>query len=160
MPTIASRFAKNQLSTITAPSAGAVIVNDYFITLTAAQMLLNNVVDIGVLPAGNTVSDMILVADDIDSNGVPLVTLDVGLMSGTPGDIVSARTCGAEFFSADTTARAGGAARMTLSTGFRVLPADADRSIGVKIAAAPATAVAGKIRLRVFMHASDPNVAF
>lgn len=156
----ASQFATNQLPTITADCAGDTIVNDYFYDIPAAQVVLNDIVDLGILPAYHTVSDAILVTDDIDTNGAPTIALDVGLMSGTPGDTVSARTCGNELFAADTTARTGGATRMSAKTGFLVLATETDRSIGVKIQAAAATAAAGRIRVRVWMHASDHKVQF
>lgn len=160
MATIASKFITNQLPTISADCAGDVIVNDYFIDLTAAQLVLNNIIDLGVLPANHTITDARLIAGDLDSNVAPLIALDVGILSGTPGDIVSARTMGAEIFAADVSARTGANSVATLSTAFLIRATDADRSIGVKIQAAPATAAAGRLRLRVLMHASDPNIQF
>lgn len=156
----ASQFASGVLSTISSRAAGDTIVQDYFYDITAAQLVLNDIVDIGILPAYHTVSDAILIVDDLDTNGTPLLALDVGIMSGTPNDTVTARTCGAEIFAADTGARSGAIARPTLPSAFKILPTEADRSIGVKIQAAPATAAAGRIRLRVFMHAADHKTQF
>lgn len=156
----ASKFASGTLPTVTADCAGDAIVQDYFFDLTAAQNILNDIIDLGVLPAYHTVGDAILIVDDLDTNGTPLVALDVGIMSGTPGDTLSARTCGNELFAADTTARTGGTSRMSKSAGFTIIATEADRSIGVKIQAAAATAAAGRIRLRLWMHASDHKVQF
>ena len=160
MPNFASKFAQGTLGYVTGDCAGDVVVNDYFVDLTAGQIALNNIIDLGILPANHTVSDAILIVGDLDTNGTPTIALDVGIMSGTPGDIISARTCGNEFYAADTTARAGGVARMSKLAGFTILPTEADRSIGVKIQAAAATAAAGRIRLRVFMHPADHMVQF
>jgi hypothetical protein len=161
MATIASKFITNQLPTISGDCAGDEIVNDYFIDLTASQMVLGNIIDIGVLPANHTIGSARLICDDLDTNGTPLVALDVGILSGTPGDIVSTRTMGAEIFSADTSARTGVAAAATLASAFLIRSTGLDRSIGVKFQAAPATAAAtGRIRLRVHMFANDPNVQF
>lgn len=159
MATILSKYATGQIATPVSPGAGTPVVLDYFIDVTAAQLALNNVFDMGILPAGHTVGDMILVPDDLDS-GTPTIALDVGLMTGTPGDSTSVRTCGAEFFSADASARTGVAARMSLATGFKVLSSGADRSIGVKVQAAGATPAAGRIRLRVYAHPSDSYIQF
>lgn len=156
----ASKFAQGQLAFITADGAGDTIVNDYFYDLPTAQNITGDIIDIGTLPAYHTVSDMILVPDDLDTNGSPAMTLDVGIMSGTPGDTVTARTCGAEFFSAATGAQTATVLRPTLATAFKVLPTEADRSIGVKIALQAATAAAGRIRVRVFMHAADHRTQF
>jgi hypothetical protein len=160
MATILSKFAKNQLATIVADGAGDIAVNDFYMDLTAAQINAGDVIDIGVLPAYHTVSDAILIADDLDSNGTPTIALDVGIMSGTPGDAVSVRTCGAEIFAAANTAQAGGIARPTLASAFKILSTQADRSIGVKFATGSATAAAGRIRLRVFIHPSDQTTQF
>ena len=155
MTTRASKYATGQLSTVNGDCAGDTISSDYFYDIPAAQLIAGDIIDLGVLPANHTIGDAILICDDIDTNGTPLVSLDVGIMSGVPGDITSARTCGAELFSADTSARTAAISRMTLPTGFKIAPVQYDRSIGVKIVAAPATAAAGRIRVRVFMHPSD-----
>lgn len=157
MATLLSRFATCQLQTASADCAGDVIVNDYFVDLTVAQMTAGAIIDLGMLQANMTVSDMILVPDDIDTGAA--VTLDVGILSGTPGDAAT-RTCGAEFFAASTAGQTGAIARPTLPSAFRVAATGADRSIGVKIVAAPATPVAGRIRLRVFMQSANANTPF
>lgn len=156
----ASKFAQGVLKTVTADGAGDVISNDFFYDVPVGQIVLNDIIDLGVLPAYHTVSDAVIVADDLDTNGTPTIALDVGIMSGTPGDTVSARTCGNELFAASTAAQTGVAARMTAATGFKILPTEADRSIGVKFQTGAATAAAGRIRVRVFMHAADHKVQF
>lgn len=158
--TALSKFANNQLSTIYGDCAGDMVVNEFFIDLTAAQMANGNFFDVGILPAYHTVVDMVLIPDDLDTNGTPTVSLDVGMLSGNPGDATSNRTIGAEFFSGDTGARTGALARMSLASGFKVQPTEADRSIGVKIAAAAATAAAGRIRLLVTTAPMDHKVQF
>lgn len=161
MPTIRqSQFITRQLPTISSGEKGDVISNDFFYDLPAAQAVLNDIVELGVLPAYYTVSDAVLIVDDIDANGTPTIALDVGIMSGDVGDPSTSRTCGNELYAADTTARTGGTARMSKSAGFTILPTEADRSIGVKIQAAPATAATGRIRVRVFMHAADHKLQF
>lgn len=160
MATKASKFVTGQLATAYADCVGDCVVNDFFYDALAAELVLNDVIDIGVLPAGHTVSDAILLSDDLDSNGTPLIALDVGIMTGTPGDTVSARTTGNELFAADVAARTGVSSRMSKVAGFNILPVDYDRSIGVKFQAAPATAAAGRIRLRVFSNASANQVQF
>jgi hypothetical protein len=155
MPTILSKFATSQLPTVSTQRAGEVVVNDFFIDLSAAQLLAGAIIDLGRLDAYHTVSDMILLPGDLDSAAA--VTLDVGLLSGAPGDVAN-RTCGAEFFAASTAAQTGTPARPTLRSAFAVQSVGFDRSIGVKIVAAPGTPVAGRIAVRVFMHASDQNI--
>lgn len=159
MPNFASQFSTNKLATATSHAAAAAIVNEYFIDVTAAQLVLNNIFDIGVIPAGHKVTDMVLVPDDLDTNGTPLIALDVGVMSGIPGDTISARTSGNEFFSLTAAAQTGVPVRMSSKSGFTNQATGADRSIGVKVATAPATAAAGRIRLLVTMVSSDTQIA-
>lgn len=153
-----SDFIKRIQPTVSSGEAGNVIVNDYFYDLPTAQNVTGDIIDMGVLPAYMTVSDVVLVCDDIDSGAGAV--LDVGIMSGSPGDTNTDRTCGAEIFSGATTGQAGGVARPTLASAFKILATEADRSIGVKIATQSATAVAGRIRLCVFMHAADHKTQF
>lgn len=154
-----SKFSEGTLPHATANFAGEVIVQQYWVDVTAAQIEAAAMYDLGPLPAYHTVVDMILIADDLDT-GVAAVTLDVGLLSGTVGDATSDRTIGAEFFNNDTAAQAGTASRMSLATGFKVLATESDRSIGVKVEVDAATAAAGRIRALVFMTASDHKVQF
>lgn len=155
-----SKFTDGTLSTVTGDCAGDLIVQDYFKDLTAAQLLAGDIVDIGILPAYHTVTDAILIPDDLDTNVAPAVTLDVGIMSGTPGSTDNTRTCGAQLFDASTAAQGGTPTRMTAATGFKIKPTETDRSIGVLIKAAPATAASGRVRVRVVMHQADHNVQF
>lgn len=160
MATIASKFATGALPTVTGDCAGDVVSADYFMDVTAAQIVAGDIIDLGPLPAYHTVSDAILIPDDLDTNGAPTLTLDVGIMSGTPGDTTSVRTCGAEIFSASTAGQTGVVARPTLPSAFKILPTELDRSIGVKFLAGAATAAAGRVRVRVFMHPADHKVQF
>jgi hypothetical protein len=145
-----SAWAKRYKSHVYGDCAGDVVVNEYEYSLTGA-LVLNDIIEIGALPAFHQVVDVILVTDDLDTDASPAVKLDVGIMSGTYGDNDGSRTCGNEFFAADTTAPAGGVARMTAKGGFRVDSVDYDRGIGVKVNTAPATgATTGKINLLVF----------
>lgn len=155
-----SSFSKGTLATIVGGCAGDVVVQDVYYDVASGQNVLNDIIDIGILPANHTISDAILFPDDLDSNGTPLCALDVGIMSGTPGDAVSARTCGAEIFAASTAAQTGSVVRPTLKSAITILPSNIDRSIGVKFQAAAATAVAGRIRLRLFMHSTPFSQQF
>lgn len=135
--------------------AGDMVRNRYELDLAGSglkgiTLAVGDIIDLGPLPANYTVMDIMIDCDDLDSNVSPALAFDVGIMSGTPGDTVTARTCGAEFFAASTVAQAGGIARTTLKTAFRVAPTGADRSIGLKITTAAATQPAtGKLAVNV-----------
>lgn len=136
--------------------AGDVVVNRYEIDLASAPLkgvtlAADDILDIGIIPATSQVVDVIIDSDDLDSNGTPTIAFDVGVLTGNPGE-TSGRTCGSEFFAASTVAQAGGVARATAKTAFRVARADTDKSVGVKITAAAATqAASGKIGVSVFI---------
>lgn len=147
MPNFASTFSTHVSNTNNADNTGSVVVNHFYIDVTAAQLAAGNIFDIGILPAGHTVVDALLAPDDLDTNGTPAVTLDVGVMSGFIGDITSVRTSGAEIFAASNAAQTGAIARPTLRSAFTIPAAATNRSIGVKVVTAPATAAAGRIRL-------------
>lgn len=155
MATLVSKHVNGIRPITTSAAVGddQAVVYEYAFTSAPA---LNDIVDLGILPANHTVSDMIIVSDDLDSNASPTIKFDVGIMSGTPGDAVSVRTCGTEFFAADASPQTGSISRMTQKSGFIVPAVGYDRSIGVKINTAAATFAAGSVRLRVNFVAALP----
>lgn len=138
--------------------AGEVVENRYELDLSQAPLkgvtlAVNDIIDMGLIPALSKVVDVIIDSDDLDSAGTPTLAFDVGVITGTPGDSTGSRTCGNEFFAASTIARAGGVERMSKSAGFRVVRANADQSIGLKITTAAATLpTTGKLGLTVFVR--------
>lgn len=122
-----------------------VIVGDYVVP---TGVIINDVIEMAILPAGYVPIDAILVCEDLDTGAG--ITLDLGLISGTAGAADNARTGGAEGFAASTIGQSGGVARVTAAAFAFIAPTDANRGIGVKIAAAAATPVVGaKVRLTV-----------
>lgn len=150
--TAVSNFVKGGQPFVTGDCAGDVVVNDYYIDLTAAQLVTGNMFDLGILPAGHVISNAILISDDIDTNATPAVTLDVGILSGTPGDATSDRTMDDVIFAASTVGQSGTAASASAKSAFIIKPTNDHRSIGLKVKQQPATAAAGRVRLRAFMH--------
>lgn len=124
-----------------------ILIGDYTVP---AGLALNDVIEMVVLPAGYVPVDEIVATDDIDSNGAPTITLDSGLISGVAGAVDNARVCGSEAFAASNVGQAGGIARPTKKDFAFIAPADTDRGMGLKLAAAAATLVVGaKIRMTV-----------
>jgi hypothetical protein len=113
-------------------------------------LALNDVVEMAPYPAGTMLIDMTLAVEDSDSNGTPLIGLDVGLMTLTWLDPTTTRTCGAELLSASTIARTGGMAQLALPGQLLAAPSTADRSIGIKVQAAAATLTVGA-KWRLFL---------
>ncbi|MHB8727580.1 MAG: hypothetical protein ACYC9K_00920 [Sulfuricaulis sp.] len=112
----------------------------------SAALVLNDIIEMLVLPADHVIRDWIVDSDDLDSNGAPTIAFNAGIMSGTPGTVDLARTVGTEIMAADVLPQAGGVKRPTVVGAFRVAPASTDRSIGIKVSTGPATGAAtGKV---------------
>jgi hypothetical protein len=151
MTQIQSKFVTGQKTVATPDQAGDVCAQVFYIDL-AAALALNDIVELGVLPAYSRVVDATLDCDKLDTGGAPTLSLDVGIMSGVVGVLDGARTCGNELFAADTSARTGGTlSRLTKNAILRTAETDKDRSIGVKVAAGPQVgAVTGRIALTLY----------
>lgn len=127
-----------------------------------AEFLLNDVIEMGALPAGMILlAPPVLVVDDCDT-GVTL-TFDVGLMSGdylaALDSAGAARTCGAEFFAGATIGQTGGMVTSIVPAGMKLTPSLVDRSIGIKIATAATAVIAGaKLRLAVLVGPSPVGI--
>lgn len=105
----------------------------------AAALALNDVLQGPMLQAGSTVVDVSLVTTDLDSNGTPTITLDVGY-GGDPDYFIAASTVG----------QAGGIARASAATA-QPLTLESNDTIDVTVHAAPATgATTGTVTLSVF----------
>lgn len=100
--------------------------------LTAA-LALNDVINMVKIPAGATIFDLILVSDDLDTNGAPTITFDVG-DSAAPSYYILASTIG----------QTSGIERIAAHPKTYT----AEDMLSVKVSAGPATgAVAGNISL-------------
>jgi hypothetical protein len=151
MSLIQTEYATGQLVAPVPGCAGEMCSYRSTYAFATGDLVLNNIVEMGPLPAGCALVDVILDSDELDSSTG--LTVDVGIMDGDFGALLDdsgdARTCDATIISATTTPRAGGVVRPTLASAFREPVSSSDVSIGVKIHAAPTTAVAGTLGLTV-----------
>ncbi len=131
-----------------------VIFGDF--DLAGVALAANNVIEMVELPPGMVPVDVLLDTTDLDTNGAPTISLDVGVMAGDVGSTVFAsRTTGAQFIAGSTIGRTGGLARADVIGASRLAPTETSRSIGVRVAAAPATgATTGTVRLSVLIRPS------
>lgn len=103
-----------------------------------AAPVINDVVQMIKVPKGARVIETKLGADDLDTNGAPTITLDVG----DGGDVD-------RYIAASTVAQAGGApVESILKTGFGFVYTT-DDTIDIMVKAAPATGAVGTVRLAV-----------
>jgi hypothetical protein len=106
--------------------SGTVKCERYTYTVPATLTLAaGDIIELAVLPAYHTVVDATFIPDETGT-----ATYDVGIMSGILGSPDQARTCGNELFAgaADATTN-----RMSKTAGFRIVPIEGDRAIGVKV---------------------------
>ena len=139
----------------TAPTDGddlTPIIGDFVVPSTLA---LNDVIEMGILPAECVPVDLILTAEDIDTGAT--LTLNAGLISGTAGLVDNTRTCGADFLSASTVGQTGGVARMDQKAGGLITATTADRGWGLKVAAAAAGVTAGA-KIRAVLYVAPKTV--
>lgn len=106
--------------------AGKVLCSDGTIEVTAAQIALDALVGLAVLPARCVPIDFILVEDDLDT-GTALVQA-VGVLNSTEDGLVAST----DFLTGSTIGRAGGSARAATFPDALITPSDSDRVIAVK----------------------------
>ena len=141
MALIQSAWGKGQLPVYRPQSAGATHTQKFIIDLTNQAFASGDILELALLAPYAHIVDASLVV--VGSLGA--ATVDIGLMSGTPGELLnaddSARTSGTELFAA--AALTAGITRITKADSLLIASTEVERSIGVKFSAA-VTAGAGK----------------
>lgn len=123
-----------------------------------ANFAANDVVVMGLLPAGHVLTDVKLVSDDIDTGAG--VTLSAGILNAArTGFSTDANGDGGNvsgsFIAASTVGQAGGNAgpAAAATAPWRLKPTEADRELGIVVPAIPAAIQAGTVSLIVSYRA-------
>jgi hypothetical protein len=135
-----SKYVLGSYRVPSAQDAGDVVAVRYEVAYNPAVYAAGDILELGILPAHHTVWDMVVDANDLDT--ATGFSFDIGLMDGDVGEELngsSPRTCGQDFFAGGTIGQSAGVARMNKESGFRVVPTDKDRAIGVKFVGAGTT---------------------
>lgn len=119
------------------------------------NLVANDVLEVGILPADHVLVNWFLTSDSFDSNASPTLAANIGVMTGAVGDTSRDQT---------TVGTEGGAAIVFGKTGVSVFvrlaavawgrvaaSKTADRSIGMAITTAAATDVAATRQLDFFL---------
>ena len=114
-----------------------------------ATLGATDVVHMVKLPAEHVPVDLILEADDLDTNGTPTIVMDVGITS----DSVGSTEDDDAFIAASTLAQGGGMARMDQVTGPRIAAVANERLVGITVDTAAATAAAGDVAVTLLYRA-------
>lgn len=116
-------------------------------------LVVNDTVDLVILPGNCVPVDLLLDADDLDSGGSPALVLKVGIYDPTSGNPTSDDDC---FITTTIIGQTGGVARMNAVAGLRLAPVDYDRYVRVTVSTAPATgATTGKLGVQLQYKGAD-----
>lgn len=127
-------------------AGGEMLACRFELDLETGDLALNDIGQIGILPAGHLPVDVLIDADDLDA-GVAAMVLQVGIWDGTSADLSTAAADGGAHWGVTTAANAAFLQRITPNGNAmaRVAKAETDRKLGIKVATAPTTAQAGKV---------------
>lgn len=110
---------------------------------TGPALAAGDIIDMGIIEAGVKPVDVLLLTDDLDTNGTPTITLTVGILNAAGTDIDAAAT--STWIAASTAAQTGGTARATSAAPYLAGVSADPRKLGIKVVAGAATyAGAGK----------------
>ena len=122
--------------------AGEVVASRGIFPIIAA-VPLNDVIELVILPEDHVPVDFTLDLDDLDT--ATGLVLDVGLITGVPGDVSASRVCGQEFAAGSTLGQTGGVLRASIAKAFRQVATPVQRGVGLKIATAATTPIVGSL---------------
>lgn len=136
------------------PAGGEVLAVTFEIELGTADLALNDIGQVGILPAGCVPTDVQIYHDDLDSSTAALV-MQVGIWDGSAAALSTVAADGGAHWGVSTASTAALSERL-VRNGIAmetVTATDADRKLGVLIATAPTTAVAGTLGVTLFYRA-------
>lgn len=115
----------------------------FAVALLAADLALNDIGAVGILPARCVPVALYYDSTDLDTNASAAIVASVGVLNAAGTDLsTAAADGGAAWGAAITTSQAGGQSAVLSAALANVTPTDADRLIAVKFTTAAATAAA------------------
>ena len=128
------------------PQGAEVVATRFTIALGTADLDANDIGTVGKLPAGCLPVNVFVDSTDIDSSTAAVI-FDIGVMNTGGTDISTEAADGGGKWGSTTASNAAFSQRMThyLNNINAVTKSTSERSIAVKVATAPTTAVAGTI---------------
>jgi len=113
--------------------------------VTTTALAAGDIIDLGPIPEDLAPVDCMLVAEDLDTNVAPTITLSVGILNDDKSDLATT------LISTSTVGQAGGVARATTNSTYLSGASSSERHLGIKVAAGPATAAAAGKKLAVVL---------
>lgn len=143
------KYANKQPS-VTRTQAGAIAVEEATVAL-PNTLAANDIVVLSPVPPGHKIVDAMLIADDLDTNASPTITVSVGIYNDN--DASPDLAANKNLLTASTVAQGGGIARADVKDGLNLAVSSSRQWVAAKIAAAGATKAAGSITLRLLTQA-------
>lgn len=137
------------------PSGPEVCSQRFTLALGTADLDINDVGQVGWLPAGCLPVDVHVDGSDMDSSTAALI-FNVGILNAGGTDISSDAADGGGVWGATVAANTAFYQRLTptLNNMMAVTKSDSARKLALKVATAPTTAVAGTVGVTLFYRAA------
>lgn len=137
------------------PAGGEILACRFTLDLPTGDLQANDCGAIGILPAGCLPVDVYVDGTDMDSSTAALV-FQVGLCNADASDLSTAAADGGAHWGVTTAANTAFQQRITPNgqSMVSVAASSADRKLGLKVATAPTTAVAGTVGVTLFYRAA------
>lgn len=140
MPNFSSQYATGTLAVPTVEGSEVVVYRSE--VAVPATLALNDILEMGALPADHLFADLTIDSTDLDTNASPTIVLQFGFLN-------EAKTGLSQVLHTTTVAQAGGIDRVSTRDFLDVVPSTVNRPIGFRVSAAGATRAAGRVGLTV-----------
>lgn len=126
----------------------------FTVNLTTADLALNSIGAVGILPAGAVPMFLDIDATDMDTNATPTLAFSLGVVNDAETVIsTSSADGGAAWLTGRQEGRAAGVSGLLTSAAMRaVQAAQTDRKIGVQFTTGAATAAAGTLGVTLYFR--------
>lgn len=137
------------------PAGAEVLAVRFTLDLKTADLTLNRVGQIGVLPAGCIPLEVQVDCDDVDTGAAAMV-LQVGIWDGAGAALSVTNADGGANWGSTTAVNTAFSQRLTRNGKAieKVAPAAGDRKLGVLVATAPTTPAAGTLGVTLWYRAA------
>lgn len=134
--------------------AGAELASMRFtLAMATADLALNNIGQIGILPAGCVPVQLLVDGTDMDGGAAAMV-LNVGILDAAGTALSTAAADGGAAWGSTTAVNTAFQQQILSQPMATVTRSDADRKIGIKVTTAPTAAVAGTLGLTLIYRSA------
>lgn len=153
MPFTASNdFTTGRVNPVT-PAGAENVTMRFPLAMALADLTLNTIGQIGILPAGCIPVQILVDGTDMDSGAAAMV-LSVGVLDAAGTGFSSAVADGGAVWGATTAVNTAFQQQVLSQPMATVTRSDADRKIGIKVTTAPTTAIAGTLGLTLIYRSA------